>query len=139
MNNKPLSWIRKYNNNNFIIASRAYFHQSHIKQNRCNCTMLDTPAMQMILSCLPGLTHHLDMWVWVTTSRKIMKHGKNYQKVTSFTVEGQTVLRDSLDQRILLQILEDMNPKDSFPMYALWIIGLRLLQSYGIHFYAPLI
>ena len=28
MNNKPLSWIRKYNINNFIIASRAYFHQS---------------------------------------------------------------------------------------------------------------
>ena len=26
MNNKPLSWIKKYNNNNFIIASRAYFH-----------------------------------------------------------------------------------------------------------------
>ena len=30
MNNKPLSWIRKYNNNNFIIVYRAYFqHEKH--------------------------------------------------------------------------------------------------------------
>ena len=27
MDNKRLSWTRKYNNNKFIIASRAYFQQ----------------------------------------------------------------------------------------------------------------
>ena len=27
MNNRQLSWTRKYNNNHFIIASRAYFQQ----------------------------------------------------------------------------------------------------------------
>ena len=28
MNNRQLSWTRKYNNNHFIIASRSYFQQS---------------------------------------------------------------------------------------------------------------
>ena len=39
MNNRQLSWTRKYNNNHFIISSRAYFQQaayiiSHTKETR---------------------------------------------------------------------------------------------------------
>ena len=33
MNNRQLSWTRKYNNNHFIIVSRAYFQQIPLRQD----------------------------------------------------------------------------------------------------------
>ena len=49
MNNRQLSWTRKYNNNHFIIASRAYFQQKG---------SLPSEPAQRIARTLPGETAH---------------------------------------------------------------------------------
>ena len=53
MNHRQLSWTRKYNNNQFIIASRAYFQQSP------TCTRVNNLVhIAMWLT----LTGHIAMW-----------------------------------------------------------------------------
>ena len=54
MNNRKLSWTRKYNNNHFIIASRAYFLQSPTctRVNNLDYTvMILTPMEPWCRSC----------------------------------------------------------------------------------------
>ena len=40
MNNRKLSWTRKYNNNHFIIASRAYFQQLYPTHDCIRCWLI---------------------------------------------------------------------------------------------------
>ena len=53
MDNKRLSWTRKYNNNQFIIASRAYFQQSP------TCTRVNNLVHIVMWLTLTG---HIAMW-----------------------------------------------------------------------------
>ena len=63
MDNKRLSWTKKYNNNTFIIASRAYFQQSS------TCTRVNNLV-------------HITMWLTLTGHIAMWPTSKEFTSVT---------------------------------------------------------
>ena len=94
MDNKRLSWTRKYNNNNqFIIASRAYFQQSP------TCTRVNNLVhITMWLT----LTGHITMW---PTSKEFTRvnnlvHITMWLSLNVFWFGHVMLVREVISQRV---------------------------------------
>ena len=60
MNNRQLSWTRKYNNNHFIITSRAYFQQNLQSKSKCrkvSSTYWSQFGQNLSSKCMPLLVN----------------------------------------------------------------------------------
>ena len=93
MNNRQLSWTRKYNNNHFIIASRAYFQQSP------TCTRVNNLVhITMWLT----LTGHITMW---PTSKEFTRvnnlvHIAMWLTLNEFWFDHVMLVREVISQRV---------------------------------------
>ena len=93
MDNKRLSWTRKYNNNLFIIASRAYFLQSP------TCTRVNNLVhITMWLT----LTGHITMW---PTSKEFTRvnnlvHITMWLTLNEFWFDHVMLVREVISQRV---------------------------------------
>ena len=74
MNNKQLSWTKKYNNNHFIIASRAYFQQYAML-----CTR---PIVYLTMSLARGYNSDPEVDHW-TTVKIILSYLRGLRKYFS--------------------------------------------------------
>ena len=121
MNNRQLSWTRKYNNNHFIIASRAYFQQSPTctrVNNLVHITMWLTPKVHIAMWLIPKeftrvnnlvhitmwltLTGHITMWL---TSKEFTRvnnlvHITMWLTLNEFWFDHVMLVREVISQRV---------------------------------------